>query len=487
MADPGAHKPIERSKPTYARSLLLAGVVFAGLLCGNLFVFGHLAFLDLGSRVYKEAISGASARALQLAQALAEQGRIDLYRIHERSTILSEYVEEVLTRERHVTTVTLYDAEDRPVLRWTQRWGTLIRSGPGFHQPRMGRRPVEEHSDGAAGRAPGTAASGTPTFRVNMREQDRYIAVPIPGPDGSGFAGAVEVGIDEQRLGREIDELRRSLLIKIVVGAALSVLLLLVAFVYVVRLLRKTRRLEAEAQMADRLAYVGTLASGLAHEIRNPLNAMNMNLQMLEEELAAASPHPDAAALLESTKTEVRRLEVLVNDFLAYARPSAPRLESRDLNETVDGVVRFVRAELQQKGIRIEASFDASVPSVEIDEAQIRQALLNILINAKDVLGPGGRIEVATAMQGPDDLIVRIRDTGPGIAPDVRGKIFEVFYSTRGGGTGLGLPIAQRIVESHGGWIEVESEPGQGATFILHLPRSRRPEGGTMPAPAPAR
>jgi signal transduction histidine kinase len=112
---------------------------------------------------------------------------------------------------------------------------------------------------------------------------------------------------------------------------------------------------------------------------------------------------------------------------------------------------------------------------------------MNILINAKDVLGAGGRIDVTTATGAEGDVLVRIKDNGPGIPEDLRRKIFEVFYSTRGGGTGLGLPIAQRIMETHGGWIEVESEVGVGSTFILHIPRAPRPEGKPAPIVAHAR
>jgi signal transduction histidine kinase len=187
--------------------------------------------------------------------------------------------------------------------------------------------------------------------------------VQIPSGNGESRKGIVEVGVDKAQLGHDIDELRKALLIKIAAGATICILLLLVAFAYVIRLITKTRRLEAEAQMADRLAYVGTLASGLAHEIRNPLNAMNMNLQMLDEELTAANLHqdPEAVALLASTKGEVRRLENLVTDFLSYARPMEPRLESADLNAIVEEVCRFLRADLQQRDIALDVKLSPSL------------------------------------------------------------------------------------------------------------------------------
>lgn len=450
------------------------------LLVANLFTFGHLIFRDLGDRTRMEVISNAQRRALEIARALADQGQIDLFRVHARRTVISSYVDQVLTGERFVTTVTLYDEAGRVVKTWVSRGGRVFSSTPGFHLRDPREVPGVPDGDDDDG-------STAPTWKVNTHERDRYIAVPIPTGEEPG-QGAVEVGIDEAQLRREIDDLRRSLLMKIAAGAGISILLLLVAFIYVVRLLAKTRRLEAEAQLADRLAYVGTLASGLAHEIRNPLNAMNMNLQMLEEELAVRNEpsDPEAAGLLASTKGEVRRLESLVNDFLSYARPSSPRFEPCDINRTVTEIVRFLAAELQQKGIVIETHLREPLPMVEVDEAQLRQALMNILINAKEVLGPGGRIDASTGLGPQGEVLIRIGDNGPGIPPDLRQRIFEVFYSTRGGGTGLGLPIAQRIVEAHGGRIELETEIGKGSTFTLHLPRAPRSSGRPAPAVAHA-
>lgn len=477
-------KPIEASRPHSRGSLLLAAVVFSGLLLANLFIFGHLIFRDLGDRMRKEVLSGAQHRALEIARRLAEQGEIELYRVHARRTVFSSYLNQVLTGERFVTTITVFDSTGRAAKSWTWTGGRAFPSAPGFHLASPGDTLLEGEIAGSEVIEEAPAASWT----VNTHERDRYLAVPIPVSEGAAGKGAVEVSIDEEQLKREIDDLRRSLLVKISAGAAISILLLLVAFVYVVRLIAKTRRLEAEAQLADRLAYVGTLASGLAHEIRNPLNAMNMNLQMLEEEMGCASTPAEAEAhgLLASTKGEIRRLESLVNDFLSYARPAQPRFATGDLNRTVDEVVRFLSAELHQKGIAIETSLQDPVPAVEMDEGQIRQALINILINAKEVLGPGGRIEVTTALGAQGEVFVRVRDNGPGIPLELRGKIFEVFYSTRGGGTGLGLPIAQRILESHGGWIDLESEIGHGTAFTLHLPRVRRAEGRPAPAVAHA-
>lgn len=488
MAEKQLSRPIECSRLHTRRSLALAALVFSALLGTTLLTFGHLVFRDLGERMRKEVITKANARALDLALKLEEEGQIDLYQVHRRMTTFSQYVDEILTRETYVTAVTIYDAAGRTVGFWTERGGQVFPGSQGFHQP---RRVQGRFLDTPRSGATLSEADAEPTVRVNTQERLYYAAaVPIPVGNGESRKGVVEVGIDEAQLGHDIDELRRSLIIKIAAGTAICLLLLLVAFAYVIRLITKTRRLEAEAQMADRLAYVGTLASGLAHEIRNPLNAMNMNLQMLDEELTAANLNqdPEAASLLASTKGEVRRLENLVTDFLSYARPIQPRLETCDLNPTVEEVVRFLRAELHQKQIGIELSLSPTPLSVELDEGQFRQALMNILINAKDVLPPGGRIVVATSVGADGEAVVRIEDNGPGIPPEQRAKIFEVFYSTRGGGTGLGLPIAQKILESHGGWIALDTEVGKGTSFELHVPRSERAAGKASAAVvAPAR
>jgi signal transduction histidine kinase len=484
MAEIKRSRPIERSRPQTWRSLVLAALVFSALLATTLLTFGHLVFRDLGDRMRKEVITKANDRAVDLAMKLAQEGQIDLYQVHRRMTTFSQYVNEILTRETYVTAVTIYDSAGRTVGYWSQVGGQVFPGSQGFHQPRrVGGRLVETPLP-----TPGSlAADNEPTVRINTEEELSYVAaVPIPSSTGEPRKGIVEVGIDKAQLGHDIDELRQALLIKIAMGATICVLLLLVAFAYVVRLITKTRRLEAEAQMADRLAYVGTLASGLAHEIRNPLNAMNMNLQMLDEELTAANLHqdPEATALLASTKGEVRRLENLVTDFLAYARPMQPRLEPADLNATVEEVCRFLRADLQQRAITLDVSVSSSLPAVELDEGQFRQALMNILINAKDVLRQGGRIAVSTLTGPKGEAVVRIEDNGPGIPPEIRDKIFDVFFSTRGGGTGLGLPIAQKIIESHGGWIALETEVGRGTTFELHVPRPERAAGRTAPAVA---
>jgi signal transduction histidine kinase len=257
------------------------------------------------------------------------------------------------------------------------------------------------------------------------------------------------------------------------IGAGIAALVLSIAFLYVLRLLHRTRLLEAQAQMDDRLAYVGALAAGLAHEIRNPLNVLSMNLQMLDEEITPllTDGGGETRLYLTALQGEIRRLSTLVNNFLSYARPNQPRFESKDLNLILSETTQLVRPEFEAHGIALREQLSPFLPQVELDESLIRQALMNILMNATQVLKSGGTVTVTTAVGSQGEVIATIQDDGPGIKSEDRERVFDVFYSSRGGGTGLGLPIAARIMEAHGGTIAVESELGEGARFILKLPR----------------
>jgi len=175
--------------------------------------------------------------------------------------------------------------------------------------------------------------------------------------------------------------------------------------------------------------------------------------------------------LLESTKSEIKRLEQLVNNFLTYARPASPRLEPTDLNALVKDVTRLLVADFRQHGVELAEDLEPLLPKVETDATQFKQAMINLLVNARQILKSGGRVTVRSRAGSKGEVVLEVIDDGPGIPEDVQDRIFEVFFSSRGGGTGLGLPIAKQIVERHGGTIAVKSEFGHGAAFHIRLPR----------------
>ena len=250
----------------------------------------------------------------------------------------------------------------------------------------------------------------------------------------------------------------------IVVGA-------LVAGVVAWRRLRRMRDVERRARDAGRLATLGALAGGLAHEIKNPLSTLSINLQLLEEDLQRAGEHAGGKCLarIATLRREVRRLEEVLEDFLRYARPHELKLVPADVNRLLDEMLDFVSPEATQSGVRISRGFAPGLPPVRIDAAVLKQAFLNIVINAKQAMPTGGELMVRTrpARKG---IEIDFIDTGVGIPAENLPRIWDVYFSTKQKGTGLGLPTARRIIEEHGGTVRVHSEVGKGTCFTVFLP-----------------
>jgi two-component system sensor histidine kinase HydH len=220
-------------------------------------------------------------------------------------------------------------------------------------------------------------------------------------------------------------------------------------------------------------AWVGALA----HEIKNPLNTMRLNLQLLQEDESLKPAHtPDesdrAKALkrLETLSKEVDRLEKILNDFLRLARLPQPNFQPINVSLVLDELLDFIEPETQQLNIKVIRDFDSQgLPEVDLDSGQIKQALLNIILNANQSMPMGGQLAVK-AYRTDDHVVIDIADTGEGIPPGRIGKLFDLFYSTKKEGTGLGLSIAERIVNTHSGEIRVKSQEGEGTTFSILLP-----------------
>jgi len=231
------------------------------------------------------------------------------------------------------------------------------------------------------------------------------------------------------------------------------------------------REAERRAREAEHLAHVGTLTAGLAHEIRNPLSTLNLNLQLLREDLEhpGAGTDPRILRRLETLEQEAKRLEQILDDFLKFAGKYEVRLKVQPLKAVLDEVTSFYRERLQQGRIQLRTSFAEGLPDVAIDAPRLKQALSNLLLNAEAAMPDGGELMISTE-SGPHGVGLRVTDTGVGIAQEDMDKIFAPYYSTRSGGTGLGLPTVRRIVQEHGGTLEVHSEVGRGTRFTIHLP-----------------
>jgi signal transduction histidine kinase len=220
---------------------------------------------------------------------------------------------------------------------------------------------------------------------------------------------------------------------------------------------------------AEHLATLGEMATGLAHEIRNPLAGIAGVIEIIGRDLPVTSP---ARSVVKDVRQEINRINHIVTDLLQTARPHPPTVRKTDLNTTVEHAVMLGRQQAQAKSIEIALHKEPSLPEVEHDSDQIHQVLLNLLLNALQAIDTKGKIAVNVKSQGPT-AVVEVTDNGRGIPADQLPNVFRPFYTTKGDGTGLGLSLARRIVEDHHGRIDVTSVLGQGTTFAVILPLQR--------------
>ncbi len=253
------------------------------------------------------------------------------------------------------------------------------------------------------------------------------------------------------------------------------------------KLERARRRVERyhyeQMKRADRLASIGEMAAGIAHEIKNPLAGIAGVIQVLKKDLPAGEPK---RAVLDEVLSQVERMDKAVRNLLAFARPPEPKMTLVDINELIVKLLDFLAPQFAKHGISSERKLTAGLPWLILDPDLVQQALLNISLNAIKALPEGGRFTVETLTEAPEGAIpgsikIVFTDSGEGITPENLSRIFSPFFTTRQQGTGLGLSITQRIVEQHNGEISVSSAPGRGAVFTITLPL---PKNGQEPRSA---
>jgi len=271
-----------------------------------------------------------------------------------------------------------------------------------------------------------------------------------------------------------------SLIVGCVLGAAIATL---AARLLIKRALAKVRVAERRAQGAEKLAELGAMTSGLAHEIKNPLSTIGLNAQLLGEGVDELEIDADEKGRLQrrigALRREVERLRGILSDFLEYAGELRLDLTNANVNEAVGELVDFFQPQAEQNRVRLRADLASEALLATIDVKHVKQALLNLMLNAVQAMAqsPEGK---------PRELIVRTRrvreadrtesiaihviDTGPGITPEARERLFKPYFTTKAGGTGLGLATTRRLIEAHHGRLDVHSEVGQGTDFTVFLP-----------------
>jgi PAS domain S-box-containing protein len=243
----------------------------------------------------------------------------------------------------------------------------------------------------------------------------------------------------------------------------------------ILRDVTETRKQTESAIESEKLSALTLLAAGVAHEIGNPLNSLNIHLQLMERELKNLPPE-NAERLrkdLRVARDEIARLDRIVNQFLRAIRPAKPDLQRASINDVVTETLKLLEREISDRDILLEQELAADIPASLVDRAQLKQAFYNLIRNALQAMRAGGVLRIRTEATD-SHLVVSVIDTGQGISAEQMGRIFEPYYTTKPDGTGLGLMIVQRIVRDHGGTIDVESDAGRGTTVRIKLPIHER-------------
>lgn len=448
MSDPEARR---------FRRNLTAVLSLVGLLtAGSVFLFGHLLFKTLSRDVVDEALLYSRQDARRIAQNLAERAAGDVYTLKVLQEDLDVYVGSALAERRILSEVRVYDAKGQLVYAYSGVLSRPERNGPGPEGGQvLGGSPVEPR-----------ARSSETTAQV----KDPYgIEVPI------GDFGTLRVGVSQRELEARVEVLRSKLYKRTFAAALVSFLGILAASWAVMLLVRRTRKVEAARIEAERRAELGEVATGLAHEIRNPLNAMSLNLELLEEQLEKRTSGVSAAELAAATRVETGRLARLLSDFLSYARPSPLVTVPSDLNEPASEAVSFLGPEARMRRIALRfRPHEGGAPAL-LDAARVKQVVLNLVGNALDAVeGEGATArEVDVAVEdGGAFWRLTVSDHGPGLDGKQTPEVFRVFVSTKPAGTGMGLPIAERIVRAHGGELTLSSARGEPTRAVATFPKA---------------
>ena len=420
-----------------SRRLVFAAVTFALFVVFDIALFSWLIFKSLSQREVEEALLKTRAEAEPLAKKLEERALSlgqDLYVAVSVIQDQTTYIDAFPTQRERIRRFEIRDGS-----------GTVVYQ-------------EESATELPAGDVPLVEAGKTPD---SLKLQE--VEVPI------GDLGSIIIGLSEQELQKSIAGLRRDLTRQTSLIGVLTLTLLVAAFAAIWTLFRRARRAEEQAVEAERLAYLGTLASGLAHEIRNPLNSLSLNMQMLEEETRQRGRKSSQKRLLEITRSELQRLERLATDFLSYARPRPLELVEVEAVELLERVREVMRGEIEARGAMVEIEDRSGGARVRVDREQINQLLINLTQNALAASADAPAAVRLVARRQGAGVALEVSDEGQGISKEDQAQMFELFFSTRKGGTGLGLAIAQRIAKAHDAGLEVESEPGAGTTVRLTL------------------
>ena len=232
-----------------------------------------------------------------------------------------------------------------------------------------------------------------------------------------------------------------------------------------------TKPIHSEVDVSDVYRSFSELVGALAHEIRNPLSTIRLNMELLAEDFQEPENPRErrAIAKIELVRQECDRLQKLLGDFLDFARQESLDLEPGNLNTEMSDLLEFFSPEAKRSNVEIVRYLDPALPAVRLDHKTFRSAVLNLLLNAVQAMHEGGQLVVRTRLSGMG-VVLELIDTGPGMDEETLARAFRAFYTTKQGGSGLGLPTTRKVIEAHGGSIDIQSAPGRGTKVAIWLP-----------------
>jgi signal transduction histidine kinase len=280
------------------------------------------------------------------------------------------------------------------------------------------------------------------------------------------YTGTMRLALSTDVAGKILRKNRGGIFISVVFMVFITLFSMWLLYKNQTRHLYKIREMERRVHQAERLSALGRLAAGVAHEIRNPLNAISMAIQRLQ------ANNPDK--LIDVIRDEIRRLDNIIEEFLSISRSRKMEFKRRDLSELLEQIVLVVRDEAESRGIKIKTRWQESPLMVFMDQDKIKQALFNIINNALESISGEGLVTVSMGRKSKDSVSIKVSDMGSGLSPDEIEHIFDLDYTTKDKGLGLGLALAHEIIQGHGGEIHVTSQPGEETTFEIVLPFEQR-------------
>jgi signal transduction histidine kinase len=452
----------------FGRTLTATLALFGFLTVGALVLFGFLLFRTLSKEMVDGALVDSKLDAERIARGVAERSSGDLYSLTTRQTEIDRFVGNTLSERKVLNEVRVLDRSGKVVYQFK----SSLQSSPSETGTPEGQRVTPVNPGATLETLPRSVETVVPIH-------DPYdIEVPI------GDFGVLRVGLSHKELEGRVEGLRKTLFIRTFAAAAVALLGIGAASVAVVLLFQRNKRVEEARIEAERRAELGEVAAGLAHEIRNPLNAMGLNLELLEESLgrpgATTGEYRIGAAtaseLAVAVRQETQRLSRLLSDFLSYARPSPITPVPGDLNEPASEAVAFLVPEASRRNVRLSFTPSPAPALALLDSQRVKQVVLNLVGNALDAVeseGAKAREVDVRIEEAADAWRLTVADSGPGIHPSKLKEIFRAFVSTKPAGTGLGLPIAERIVKAHGGTLTLKSVAGEPTRAVATFPKAR--------------